>query len=98
MIGAGASDDLKAQVKAGAISVLSSQFDWLDSELAGKKYLLGETFSGADLYLFMLTRWSRNLPVKGWDRPNLGAHYARIAERPSVVSMMAKQELEPYPS
>lgn len=98
VIGKDASDDLKAQVKEGATSVLNSQFDWLDSELAGRKYLLGDTFSGADLYLFMLTRWSRNLPVKGWDRPNVGAHYARIAERPSVVTMMAKQEIEAYPS
>lgn len=96
MLGSNASDELVPQIKDGARSVIDGQFDWLDSELAGRKYLLGDTFSGADLYLFMLTRWSRNLPRKGWDRPNLGAHYARLVERPSVARMLAAQGVDPY--
>ena len=97
MIGGSADEALQAQVKAGAMSVLGSQFDWLDAELAGKQYLLGDTFSGADLYLFMLTRWARNLDPKGWDRPNVGAHYRRLAERPSVVRMMELEGIEAFP-
>lgn len=92
------SDDVKAAVKAGVSATLASQFDWIDSELAGKQYLLGDTFSAADLYLFMLTRWGRNLEPKSWDRPNLGAHYARLAARPSVAQMMEQQGIEAYPA
>lgn len=96
--GASGNDALEATVKEGVNTVLGKQFDWLDSELAGKRYLLGDTFSGADLYLFMLTRWARNLEPKGWERPNLGAHYRRLAERPSVVRMMEKQGIEAFPA
>ena len=78
--------------------MLARQFDWIDSELAGRQYLLGDTFSGADIYLFMLTRWARGLEPKGWERPNIGAHYARLAERPSVRLMMEQQGIEPYPA
>ena len=98
MIGSSADEALQAQVKAGAASILATQLDWLDSELAGKQYLLGDTFSGADLYLFMLTRWSRNLERKGWDRPNLGAHYRRLAERPSVVRTLEAEGIEAFAS
>ena len=98
MIGGSADEALQAQVKEGAKSILADQFDWLDAELAGKQYLLGDTFCGADLYLFMLTRWSRNLERKGCDRPNLGAHYRRIAERPSVVRMMEQEGIAAFDS
>ena len=97
MIG-GAGDEVKEAVKEGVKDILKRQFDWIDSELAGRSYLLGETFSAADLYLFMLTRWGRNLEPKAWDRPNLGAHYARLAERPSVRLMLEQQGIEAYPA
>lgn len=94
---AGAGEDIEAAVDSGVRAVLGKQFDWIDGELSGKQYLLGDTFSGADLYLFMLTRWARNLEPKGWERPSLGAHYRRLAERPSVVQMLAQQEIEAFP-
>lgn len=98
MIGGDADEALQEQVRAGARGVLARQFDWLDGELAGKQYVLGDTFCGADLYLFMLTRWSRNLERKGWDRPNLGAHYRRLAERPSVVRTLQAQGIGAFDS
>ena len=49
---------------------LNEIFDWIDSQIDGRPYLLGETFSAADLYRFMLTRWGRNLPRKAWTLPS----------------------------
>ena len=46
----------------------------------------------------MLTRWGRNLPRKAWTLPALGAHYQRLAERPSVVAMLEKQGIEAVPA
>ena len=69
---------------------LNEIFDWIDSQIDGRPYLLGETFSAADLYCFMLTRWGRNLPRKAWTLPSLGEHYRRLAERPSVAAMLAE--------
>lgn len=94
----GASDEVKEAAKEGVKDVLKRQLDWIDGELAGRQYLLGDTFSGADLYLFMLTRWARNLSPKGWERPSIAAHYARLAERPSVGRMLEQQGIEAYPA
>lgn len=41
--------------------------------LAGRDWLVGDRFSIADVYLFMLARWSRNLPRKARDLPHLGS-------------------------
>jgi glutathione S-transferase len=83
-------------IVAGTTRQLDAMFHWIDSELGGREYVLGE-FSGVDLYLHMVTRWGRNLPRKAWTLPNLGAHYALLSERPSVARMMQRQGIVPYP-
>ena len=77
---------------------LDEMYDWIDGRLAASgPNLLGDTFSAADIYLFMLTRWGRNLPRKAWTLPALGAHYRRLAERPSVAAMLSQQGIEAFP-
>jgi len=90
--------DVQAGIKRDLEPRLDWIFDWIDSQLAGRTYLLGDTFSAADLYCFMLTRWGRNLPRKAWTLPALGEHYRRLADRPSVAAMLAKQGIEAVPA
>jgi glutathione S-transferase len=92
----GEDEDACKAVVAGTTRQLDSMFRWIDSELAGREYVLGD-FSGVDLYLHMLTRWGRRLPRKAWTLPNIGAHYALLSERPSVARMMQRQGIEPFP-
>jgi len=70
----------------------------LSSTFHSYAYGLVRRFSAADLYCFMLTRWGRNLPRKAWTLPSLGAHYRRLAERPSVAVMLEKQGIEAVPA
>ena len=69
----------------------------LDAHLDGREWLVGDGRSGADLFLFMLTRWARHLDPKGWDRPALGAFYDRTAQLPGVQRMLAEMEIEARP-
>jgi glutathione S-transferase len=84
-------------VVSGARCQLEAALDHIDAALAEGPYLLGSTFSAADLYLFMVTRWCRRLPRKAWTLPNLGPHYARLSERPSVMRMLECQGIAAYP-
>jgi len=86
-----------AAVVAGTGRALDAAFDHVDALLGTGPYLLGETFSVADIYLHMLTRWCRRLPRKAWSLPNVGAHYALVSERPSVVRMLEAQGIAAYP-
>ena len=89
-------EDVRARVKADLEPKLDLIYDWIDSELEGATYLLGEQFSAADLYLFMLTRWGRNLTRQAWSLPMLGDHYRRLSERPSVQAMLEQQGIEAF--
>jgi glutathione S-transferase len=61
---------------------LASRYRWLDGQLAGKQYLMGEHFSVADGYLFAVTRWAKQFDVDL--APNVLAHHERVAARPAV--------------
>ncbi len=69
-------DALRRKIEGG--------WDHLESQLAAAgPYLLGREFSGADLYLTMLMRWSRKMPRPATEWPALKALADRVRERPS---------------
>ena len=92
----GPDEGARAAVVAGSELQLAGMFDVIDAGLEGHSYLLGP-FSGADLYLHMLTRWGRHLERQAWWRPNVGDHYRRLSERPSVARMLERQGIVAYP-
>ena len=89
--------DAQAAIVAGSELQLTGMFEWIDAELQGQPYLLGDRFSAPDLYLHMVTRWGRRLDPQAWSLPALGDHYRRLSERPSVARMLARQGIVAYP-
>lgn len=63
---------------------LASRYQWLNGELAGKQYLMGEHFRTPDAYLFAVTRWARPQGIDIDGLPNVKAHHERVAARPAV--------------
>jgi glutathione S-transferase len=63
---------------------LVSRFKWLDAQLPGRPYLMGEHFSVADGYLFAVARWAKAPHADLTLYPNLQAHHERVAGRPAV--------------
>ena len=78
-----------AKVAAGL--KMMAAFDRIADQLGDGPWLLGETFSAADLYLLMLTRWGRSLPRPVRAIPELGAHAARVLARPAVRDAFAAE-------
>jgi len=72
---------------------MMAAFDRIADQLNHGPWLLGETFSAADLYLLMLTRWGRTLPRPVRDIPEIGAHAARVLARPAVKATFAAEGL-----
>jgi len=73
-------DEYKTVVKTR----LASRYTWLESELAGKDYLMGEHFSVADGYLFTITNWAKPLGIDLSPYPTVMAWHARVGARPAV--------------
>ena len=79
--------------KAISKTKLRSRYDWLDSQLADKDYLMGDTFSVADGYLFAVTNWAKPTGVDIADLPKLNAWHARVAARPAVQEALKAEGL-----
>ena len=67
---------------------IESTLDRIDRHLARNgPYLLGETFSSADLQLTMYIRWARNMPRPGTTWTHLNELALRVFQRPSWERM-----------
>jgi glutathione S-transferase len=82
-----------AEYKTLTIDKLMSRLKWVDGQLAGKQYLLGDAFSVADPYLFTVTNWAPRVGVDISGFANLGAFRERVAARPAVQAAMKHEGL-----
>ncbi|WP_415267092.1 glutathione transferase GstA [Acidovorax sacchari] len=73
---------------------LMSRFQWLDEQLAGKEWLMGEHFSVADGYLFTVSGWGKHVGVDLSGLPNLQAYLARVGARPAVQAALKAEGLQ----
>jgi glutathione S-transferase len=63
---------------------LAARFGRLDVWLSRNMYLMGDAFTIADAGLYAMTSWCPRVAFDVGQWPNVGAHHARVAERPSV--------------
>lgn len=71
-------------VQKAAEQRLYRMFDVISEQLGDKKWLLGDRFSAADLFLFMLIRWGRGMPRPPRALANLNALAERVIARPAI--------------
>ena len=72
---------------------LANRFQFVDKELQGKDYLMGDHFTVADAYLYTVTRWTKPMSVNISAFPNLVAHHARVEARPAVQEALKLEKL-----
>lgn len=82
------------QVEAAGAAEAARAYDVLDEALDGREWIAADHRTGADLFLFMLTRWGRVLEPAAWDRPRLHDHFVRTLALPGVRRMIDEQGLE----
>jgi glutathione S-transferase len=82
-------DEGKAVLRARAIGRLK----WVDEQLEGKQYLMGDAFSIADPYLFTVTSWTKHTGIDISGLKNLSAFQDRMAARPAVQAAMKTEGL-----
>jgi glutathione S-transferase len=85
--------NMPEEAKSMAKARLSSRLQWVDGQLAGKQYLMGDSFSVADAYLFVVTNWSQYVGLDLTPFSNLVGYRARVAARPAVVAAMKAEGL-----
>ena len=63
---------------------LKKQLDWIESQLEGRSFLCGETFTGADINLEYLLEHAEVLGLLA-ERPNLSRYLAALKARPAYI-------------
>ncbi len=81
------------EAKALARTRLSDRLAWVDTQLEGKDYLMGNSFTVPDAYLFTVAAWGRHVGVDISGLKNLSAYMARVAARPAVQAAMKAEGL-----
>ncbi|MEZ5668737.1 MAG: glutathione transferase GstA [Alphaproteobacteria bacterium] len=77
-----------------AMTKLQRRFDALEATLAdGRAYVMGETFTVADAYTFVVAAWAGiiDLDLARW--PNVQAYVARVRGRPQVQAVLKREGL-----
>ena len=72
---------------------LERRLGYLNGQLEGKPYLMGEDFSVADGYLFTVLSWMKYVGIELAKWPNLAAFSARVAARPAVQTALKAEGL-----
>jgi glutathione S-transferase len=72
---------------------LAKRFDYLDKQVTGRQYLMGDKFTVADAYLFTVLRWTARIEMDLAKWPNLKAYFDRVAARPKVHEAMKEEGL-----
>lgn len=81
------------EAKALAKERLLSRLQWVDGELASKNYLMGDSFSVADGYLFTVAGWGKHVGVDISGMSPLSNYLARVAARPAVQAALKAEGL-----
>jgi len=82
-------DDAKAFFKDRVMG----KFKYVESQLAGRDYVMGKQFTVADGYMFTMLRWADGMKFDLSGLSNLMAYKARVDARPMVQQALTKEGL-----
>ncbi len=76
-----------------AREALVNRLGYLDKQLSGKQYLMGDKFTVADAYAFTVVNWTnfQKIDLAPW--PNLKAYFERVRARPKVQEALKAEGL-----
>lgn len=72
--------------------VMSECFRLIEDGMLEGPYVLGEHYSTADPYLFLMSGWLKSDRVEIADFPRVHAHYRMMLERPAVQKALAEEK------
>ncbi|MGL6113327.1 MAG: glutathione transferase GstA [Rubrivivax sp.] len=81
------------EAKEMARARIRSRLDWVNQQLEGRAYLMGDAFSVPDAYLFTVVNWCKFVNLDISSLAHLGAFMARMAARPAVQEALKAEGL-----
>ena len=85
--------DTPESVAAKQRAKIGERFAYVQEVLSDRAFLMGETFTIADAYLYVMTMWAGNHHIDLQLYPNLADYESRVAQRPSVMAALDAEGL-----
>ncbi len=82
-------DAVKEMSKAN----ITKRLAYLNDQLAGKQYLMGDKFTVADAYAFTIINWTNFIKMDLKSYPNIVAYMQRVGGRPKVQETLKAEGL-----
>jgi glutathione S-transferase len=80
------------EVKVAQRQKIAGRFDLIEKTLCKQPFLLGDTFSVADAYLYNMLRWTEHTGIDRAKWPSLVAFYDRVSQRPAVQAALEAEK------
>jgi glutathione S-transferase len=74
-------------------SRVTAMLELIDRELENKDFLIGNTFSACDCFLFMLSVWADEFKKPPLAYKNLSRYLRQLAKREAIVEVCKKEKL-----
>ena len=89
-----AADQPAGAARDAVVANIGKKFNTIETILSdGRQYLLGDAFSVADAYLFVVSSWTKPTRIDLGQWPNLVAFVGRVAGRPSTQAALRAEGL-----
>ena len=72
---------------------LATKFAYVDQKLAKTQYLMGDHFTVADAYLYVMLRWAQAQKLDMSKFANLKSYFERVGARPKVQEALKAEGL-----
>ncbi len=82
-------EDVTGSIVQAQEARITDMFALLDKQLEGREYLVGNSISVCDCFLFMLAHWGSGFKQSPLSFSNLGRYLRNIAKRPAVQNVCA---------
>jgi len=79
--------------KNNARNLLTRRLGYVEAQLANKPYLMGDKFTVADAYMFVVVNWSGRVSYDLSPFPKIKEYITRLAARPGVHAAMKAEGL-----
>lgn len=83
---------MPAEIKSSVIvPLIKKKMDFINQHLTGSKFLLGDSLTIADTYLFVTLTWLQHFNLTLSDWPNVARYFTEIKERPAVEKSLQEE-------
>jgi glutathione S-transferase len=82
-------------VRSKGLSAMAQHGAYLDTQLEGREWCIGDQFTIADIYLYMLVGWQSFVDDVQIGGAPVQEHFARVGARPAIARARELDDLKP---